>query len=166
MSILYTSGTTGNPKGVLLSHGNMLHQLGIAYEGILSKAGEKTLQVLPIWHAYERIAQYYFVSVGCHMHYTTLSGLKNDLIKYEVGCFMSVPRIWEALKNGVYQKLKQTSPILYKVFTLANEEITTKTPTKGLLAKVKKSGGRNNQGKMTVRHIGGGAKRKYRIRHI
>ena len=47
--------------------------------------------------------------------------------------------------------------------TLENEEITTKTPTKGLLAKVKKSGGRNNQGKMTVRHFGGGAKRKYRI---
>lgn len=128
MSILYTSGTTGNPKGVLLSHGNMLHQLGIAYEGILSQAGEKTLQVLPIWHAYERIAQYYFVSVGCHMHYTTLSGLKNDLIKYEVGCFMSVPRIWEALKNGVYQKLKQTSPILYKVFTFAIKvSITYKT---------------------------------------
>ena len=47
--------------------------------------------------------------------------------------------------------------------TLVNEEITTKTPTKGLLGKVKKTGGRNNQGKMTVRHIGGGAKRKYRV---
>ena len=47
--------------------------------------------------------------------------------------------------------------------TLVNEEITTKTPTKGLLSKVKKTGGRNNQGKMTVRHIGGGAKRKYRL---
>ncbi len=45
--------------------------------------------------------------------------------------------------------------------TLVNEEITTKTPTKGLLGKVKKTGGRNNQGKMTVRHIGGGAKIKY-----
>ena len=47
--------------------------------------------------------------------------------------------------------------------TLANEEITSKTPTKGLLKKVKKTGGRNNQGKMTVRHIGGGSKRKYRV---
>lgn len=47
--------------------------------------------------------------------------------------------------------------------TLVNEEITTKTPTKGLLGKVKKTGGRNNQGKMTVRYIGGGAKRKYRV---
>ena len=47
--------------------------------------------------------------------------------------------------------------------TLANEEITTSTPTKSLLASKSKTGGRNNQGKMTVRHIGGGAKRKYRL---
>ena len=47
--------------------------------------------------------------------------------------------------------------------TLANEEITTSTPTKSLLASKSKTGGRNNQGKMTVRHIGGGTKRKYRV---
>ena len=47
--------------------------------------------------------------------------------------------------------------------TLANEEITTSTPTKSLLASKSKTGGRNNQCKMTVRHIGGGAKRKYRV---
>jgi len=48
--------------------------------------------------------------------------------------------------------------------TLQNEEITTKNnPTKSLTKKVNKTGGRNNQGKMTVRHIGGGEKRKYRV---
>ena len=47
--------------------------------------------------------------------------------------------------------------------TLKNEEITSSTPTKSLLVKKSKTGGRNNQGKMTVRHIGGGEKRKYRI---
>ena len=47
--------------------------------------------------------------------------------------------------------------------TLANDEITTSTPTKSLLSSKSKTGGRNNQGKMTVRHIGGGEKRKYRI---
>ena len=47
--------------------------------------------------------------------------------------------------------------------TLLNEEITTSTPTKSLLVSKSKTGGRNNQGKMTVRHIGGGAKRKYRL---
>ena len=47
--------------------------------------------------------------------------------------------------------------------TLANTEITTSTPEKSLLVSKNKSGGRNNQGKMTVRHIGGGAKQKYRV---
>ena len=47
--------------------------------------------------------------------------------------------------------------------TLINEEITTNKPEKSLLVTIKKSGGRNNQGKITVRHHGGGAKRKYRI---
>ena len=46
--------------------------------------------------------------------------------------------------------------------TLTNEEITTNKPEKSLLKTFSKTGGRNNQGRMTVRHIGGGAKRKYR----
>lgn len=47
--------------------------------------------------------------------------------------------------------------------TLVNEELTNVKPTKSLLKTKSKTGGRNNQGKMTVRHIGGGAKRKYRM---
>lgn len=47
--------------------------------------------------------------------------------------------------------------------TLVNEEITTSTPEKSLVVTLKKNGGRNNQGRITVRHRGGGAKRKYRI---
>ena len=47
--------------------------------------------------------------------------------------------------------------------TLANSEITTSTPEKSLVVSKTKTGGRNNQGRMTVRHIGGGAKQKYRI---
>lgn len=47
--------------------------------------------------------------------------------------------------------------------TLVNEEITKTTPEKSLVTKITKKGGRNNQGKITVRHQGGGAKRKYRI---
>ena len=50
-----------------------------------------------------------------------------------------------------------------KKSTLVNEEITKSTPEKSLLAKMNKRSGRNNQGKITVRHQGGGEKRKYRI---
>ena len=58
---------------------------------------------------------------------------------------------------------KPTTPGRRKMSTLVNEEITKSTPEKSLLTTIKKNSGRNNQGKITVRHQGGGAKRKYRI---
>ena len=58
---------------------------------------------------------------------------------------------------------KPTTPARRKMSTLVNEEITKKSPEKSLTVTIKKNGGRNNQGKLTVRHIGGGAKRKYRV---
>ena len=62
------------------------------------------------------------------------------------------------------KKYKPTTNGRRGMTTLANEELTKNvTPTKSLLKKSSKTGGRNNQGKMTVRHIGGGAKRKYRV---
>ncbi len=58
---------------------------------------------------------------------------------------------------------KPTTSSRRKMSTLVNEEITNTTPLKSLLVTVKKNSGRNNQGKITVRHRGGGVKRKYRI---
>ena len=118
-SILYTSGTTGNPKGVLLNQESTIYQLEIAHKGFQSQPGENTLQILPIWHAYERVGQCYYISRGCNLHYTTLAGLKNDLATYKIDTFMSVPRIWESIRVGIYQKLKQASPVLYNIFDFA-----------------------------------------------
>ena len=61
------------------------------------------------------------------------------------------------------RKYKPTTNGRRGMSTLENEEITTSTTNKSLLKKKTKTGGRNNQGKLTVRHIGGGAKRKYRV---
>ena len=58
---------------------------------------------------------------------------------------------------------KPTTPGRRKMSTLINEEITKSTPEKSLTVTLKKNSGRNNQGKITVRHQGGGVKRKYRI---
>ena len=58
---------------------------------------------------------------------------------------------------------RPTTPGRRKMSALVNEEITTSTPEKSLTVTIKKSSGRNNQGKITVRHHGGGEKRKYRI---
>ena len=60
-------------------------------------------------------------------------------------------------------KYKPTTNGRRGMTTLANNELTTSTPEKSLLVSKSKTGGRNNQGRMTVQHIGGGAKRKYRL---
>ena len=61
------------------------------------------------------------------------------------------------------KKYKPTTNGRRGMTTLANTEITTSTPEKSLLVSKSKTGGRNNQGRTTVRHIGGGAKQKYRV---
>ena len=61
------------------------------------------------------------------------------------------------------KNFKPNTPGTRGMSTLINEEITTSTPEKSLLVKKSKTGGRNNQGKITVRHIGGGVRRKYRL---
>ena len=58
---------------------------------------------------------------------------------------------------------KPNTPGTRGMSTLVNDEITTRTPEKSLLVKKSKTGGRNNQGKITVRHIGGGVRQKYRL---
>ena len=61
------------------------------------------------------------------------------------------------------KNFKPNTPGTRGMSTLVNDEITTSTPEKSLLVKKSKTGGRNNQGKITVRHIGGGVRRKYRL---
>lgn len=117
--MLYTSGTTGMPKGVLLSHKNLLSQMLPIKDGLDIKPGEKSLQILPVWHAYEMTTQTLFFATGFHLHFTTLPKLKTDLLKYDIDIFMSVPRIWEALRLGIYQKLKQESKLGYLLFDFA-----------------------------------------------
>ena len=118
-TMLYTSGTTGEPRGVLLSHKNFLAQMPGSHSGFLSQPGENTLQILPIWHAYERTGQFYYLSRACHLHFTTLAEFKNDIARYKIDTMMSVPRIWEAIRLGIYQKLKQKNPLVYFLFDFA-----------------------------------------------
>ncbi len=99
-TILYTSGTTGKPKGVPLTHSNLLHQIKSLSCVANPTPGSPILSVLPIWHSYERSAEYYFFSCGCTQTYTTIRYLKEDLPRVKPIVMATVPRLWESIKLG------------------------------------------------------------------
>ncbi len=99
-TILYTSGTTGKPKGVPLTHSNLLHQIRSLACVANPSPGAPVLSVLPIWHSYERSAEYYFFSCGCTQSYTSIRHLKEDLPRVKPIVMATVPRLWESIKLG------------------------------------------------------------------
>ena len=106
-TILYTSGTTGKPKGVPLTHANLLHQV-INLACIADpKPGSSVLSVLPIWHSYERSAEYFFLSCGCSQFYTLPKYLKDDIKQIKPTIMATVPRLWEAIYDGFFLALKK-----------------------------------------------------------
>ena len=58
-TLIYTSGTTGKPKGVMLTHSNLIHQINTIPAIIQPSVGDKTLSILPTWHSFGRVGEYY-----------------------------------------------------------------------------------------------------------
>ena len=104
-TIIFTSGTTGEPKGVMLSHKNILNQSINAPPIIGHRAGEIWLTVLPVWHVFERAIQYIALYEGCGLAYSKPIGkiMLEDFKKVRPQWMTAVPRIWEALRAGVYR---------------------------------------------------------------
>lgn len=117
-TIIFTSGTTGEPKGVMLTHQNFLFQLEQLPKVIDFHKGERWLSVLPVWHSFERILQYVVVSQASTIAYSKPIGkiMLVDLQRINPAWMGSVPRIWEAVKAGVYQNVKGKSVISRSLF--------------------------------------------------
>ncbi|MGA0058343.1 MAG: AMP-dependent synthetase/ligase [Planctomycetota bacterium] len=109
LTIIYTSGTTANPKGVALTHGNVLSNLAMVGQVLEFDARDVALSILPAWHAYERIMDYVLLEAGGQLVYSDRRRIKEDLQSVRPTIFVAVPRIWEMLHDGIVaQCRKQT----------------------------------------------------------
>lgn len=106
-TLIYTSGTTGKPKGVMLSHRNLLHQVKTLGTVVQPKKGDIALSILPTWHSYERSGEYFLLSQGCTQIYTNLRSVKGDLKKFKPNYMIAVPRLWESIYEGVQKQFRE-----------------------------------------------------------
>lgn len=106
-TLMYTSGTTGKPKGVMLSHGNLLHQVFTLGAIVQPQVGDRVLSILPIWHCYERSIEYFLLSQGCTQIYTNIRYVKADLKQFKPNYMIGVPRLWESIYEGVQKQFRE-----------------------------------------------------------
>ena len=110
-TLLYTSGTTGKPKGVMLTHANLLHQVNTLSSIVQPQPSNRVLSILPTWHMYERMGEYFFLSQGSTLLYTDVRHFKQDLQELKPHYFVSVPRLLDGLRDGINRQLEQQSSL-------------------------------------------------------
>ena len=119
-TLIYTSGTTGEPKGVMLSHGNIISNVIDAGEKYSFSQKDVPLSVLPLSHIFERSAMYLYIFNGMAVHYAeSIDKVADNLREVRPTIFVGVPRIFEK----VYAKAKllaaESSPLKEKIFDWA-----------------------------------------------
>lgn len=120
-TIVYTSGTTGRPKGVMLSHWNILFDSDSALEIVQMYADDLLISFLPLSHTFERTVGYYIpMMVGASIAYArSIPELGEDLQTIKPTLMISVPRIYERVYNKIQAGLAEKSPLATKLFNLA-----------------------------------------------
>ncbi|MCR5188224.1 MAG: AMP-binding protein, partial [Treponema sp.] len=117
-TIIFTSGTTGTPKGVQLTHKGYLAQLDEIPERIYLNPGDKALSVLPVWHVFEREVEYVILIQGGTLCYSKPVGsiLLADFKAINPHLLPAVPRVFEAVYDGVTKKMRKAGGIVLKLF--------------------------------------------------
>ena len=104
-TIIYTSGTTGNPKGVMLTHKNIVSNIKSVKQVTPFMEGESSLSFLPLCHSFERITFYAYLSKAIHIHYAeTLETIAENLKEVHPYCFTTVPRLLEKVYEKIMEK--------------------------------------------------------------
>lgn len=108
-TFLYTSGTTGNPKGVVLTHHNVMYEAVSTLDAAGLVGAQRTISYLPLAHIAERVlATYAPPFLGSHVHaIPDPAGLLGALGEVHPTAFFGVPRVWEKIKTGISAKLAE-----------------------------------------------------------
>jgi len=121
VTIVYTSGTTGNPKGVMLTHRNFLQQVFANTERLQVNRDEQetTVVMLPSWHVFEMAFEYVGIYLGLMFVYSSPMRFASDLVNFKPHLIISVPRIWESIYQKIIKAIGQMSGLKrFIIFTL------------------------------------------------
>ncbi len=116
LTIIYTSGTTGMPKGVPLTHSNIMHNVRVVPEVIQLTEKDHWLSILPSWHIFERTAEYVALARGNTLVYSSIKTFSQDLEKYKPTLVATVPRVWESLYSKVQMAVKKKGVVSSNLF--------------------------------------------------
>ncbi len=119
-TLIYTSGTTGEPKGVMLSHGNIISNVIDAGEKYSFSEKDVPLSVLPLSHIFERSAMYLYVFNGMAVHYAeSIDKVADNLREVRPTIFVGVPRLFEKVYAKAKLTAAESSPLKEKIFDWA-----------------------------------------------
>ena len=118
LTLIYTSGTTGDPKGVMLSHGNMMSNVEGISKLITFDDTEKFLSFLPLSHSFERMGGHFTAfSVGAKVYYAeSIETVPENLQEVNPTVVLSVPRLYEKMYARVREGLKLAPEARQKIF--------------------------------------------------
>lgn len=116
LTIIYTSGTTGMPKGVRLTHANVMHNINCIPDIINLTSADRWLSILPSWHIFERTTEYVAFAQGCCLVYSSVKRFAQDLEQYRPTAVATVPRVWESLYSRVQAGVKKKGKLSFLIF--------------------------------------------------